>query len=133
MKASIFIVAVAVLSSGCATHQQESVSSIVFSSLPEEKAIYERLRVELIPLPATTPFDSDQKQREVYTEGFDEAWDWVISGTFLHGDRAFTGPTEQEKSWRAGWKDGYKIASDRWMQEFERWRKDRFPQSNSSP
>jgi hypothetical protein len=133
MKICFVIVAFGLLSFGCATRHEEIVSTNLISGDPVEQIIRERLQPEPIPLPATTPFDSDAKKQAAYLNGFRKAWDDVVSGAFLHATIGVSIPDGLEEPWRAGWKDGCKIAVDRWFQELKKWRKEYTSPPNSSP
>ena len=87
-----------------------------------ETVIRERLQQNPIPLPEKTPFDDNAEKRQAYLEGFSKARDVVVSGAFLHGTFGFSMPQGLEDPWKAGWKDGNKIAIDRWKQEDEKLR-----------
>jgi len=128
MKTYHVIIALITFGFGCATHH-ENVSLNLNGS---EKVIRQRLQDELIPFPQTTPFDSDAKKREAFLTGFCKAWDFVVSGDALHATMGVSIPNGFEESWNAGWKDGYKVASECWMREFEKLREHNARQ-NSSP
>lgn len=87
-----------------------------------EKAIYAALRSEPIPLPETTPYDTDDRQRLVFNDGFRSGWDCAVSGALLHG--TFGTPTdlaeEARKIWSAGWSAGAKMGRDRWLMESQK-------------
>jgi hypothetical protein len=84
-----------------------------------EKAIYAALKSEPVPLPQSTPYDSDVRQREAFNEGFRTGWDRAISGALAHG--TFGTPTnpprDLREAWSAGWKSGTKVGSERWFTE----------------
>jgi len=124
MKTYISIIAFSVLSFGCAIQGQKTVSSAMTSGIPFEKKTSEYLQQQPIPFPQMTPFDSDAKKREVYLTAFSKAWNFVASGSALHGTIGVSIPNGFEESWNAGWKDGYKIASDHWMRELEKLREE---------
>lgn len=132
MKIHILTIALTVLSFGCATQRQETVSHNVMSGVPFEKEISEFLQQQPIPFPQTTPFDSDAKKRDVYLTAFSKAWDYVVSGNALHGTIGFSVPKGFKEPWNAGWKDGYQIASERWEQEFEKLRQTSTRDNSSS-
>ncbi|HEX5399276.1 MAG TPA: hypothetical protein VFY06_09530 [Verrucomicrobiae bacterium] len=113
MKNYFIIVALTALSFGCVTHRQ----SVSLNLNPNEETIRRRMQDELIPFPTITPFDSDAKKRQAYLTGFSRAWNFVASGSALHATAGFVIPSGFEEPWNSGWKDGYKIASDRWMAE----------------
>ena len=117
MKAIFAIIGVGLLSFGCVSRQEETISSSLLSGIPKEEIIGKRLQQEPIPLPATTPFDSDAINQEAYLSGFRKAWNYVVSGYFLHATIETSMPRGLEEPWKAGWKDGYKIGSYRWLQE----------------
>jgi len=87
-----------------------------------EKIISERLRENPVLLPDKTPFDDDMEKRQVYLAGFERARDFIVSGYFLHATIGLSRPKGFEEPWDAGWRDGTKLASDRWMQEAEKLR-----------
>ena len=99
---------------------QKPVASDTF----HEKAIYAALKIEPVPLPQSTPYDGDARQREAFNEGFRSGWDRAISGALLHG--TFGTPTDLPKvlqePWKAGWKSGTTVGSDRWIAESKRQR-----------
>jgi len=121
MRTYYLLLAFALLSFGCGTAREKTVS---LNLNPEEQIISQRLQQEPIPLPKTTPFDSDARKQEAYFSGFRKAWNFVISGNFLHGTMGVSIPDGLEEPWNAGWNDGYKIASDHWLQEFAKWRRE---------
>ena len=77
------------------------------------------------PLPESTPYDRDTRQREVFDAGFRAGWNCGISGSFLHG--TYGTPMELAKeardirtAWSAGWDAGLKMGADRWLRELKR-------------
>jgi len=81
-----------------------------------EKAIYAALKNEAVPLPQSTAYDGDVRQRKAFNEGFRSGWGAAISGALLHG--TFGTPTDE--AWSAGWKSGAKAGSDRRLAESKR-------------
>ena len=132
MNKYLVILALAVLSFGCAHRHQERVLINFDPDIPE-KIIRSRLLAEPIPFPKETPFDSDARKLEAYRNGFHLAWDCIASGVALHGTPVISKPVGFEEAWDLGWKDGNKISCERWMQEYEKWRKEKASQPNSSP
>jgi hypothetical protein len=125
MKTCAFIIVVAILSFGCATRRE----NVPLNLNANEEIIRQELKGELIPFPQTTPFDSDAKKRNAYLTAFSKAWNFVVSGDALHATVGFSIPSGFEEPWKVGWNDGYKIASDRWMQELEKLRNEHAHQS----
>ena len=104
---------------GCESSPPEKQAA---SDTFHENEIYAALKSEPVPLPQSTPYDGDVRQREAFNEGFRSGWDRAISGALLHG--TFGTPTDLPKDlrepWSAGWKSGTKVGSDRWFAESRR-------------
>ena len=101
---------------GC---RSNDASKPVALDMFHEKAIYATLRTEPIPLPKTTAYDGDDRQRQTFDDAFRSGWECAISGALLHG--TFGTPNDLAKEmrgvWSSGWDAGTKAGSDRWLKE----------------
>lgn len=123
MSKIIATIVVAIALAGCRSTQ--TVDPVTLNTF-YEKAIYDRLKNELDPLPTETPYGNDERQVEAFNDGFRRGWDCAISGALLHG--TFGTPTdlteETRRAWSAGWASGTKMGSGRWMKESQNLREE---------
>ena len=125
MKNYLLILVIAALSFGCATQEEPTSYNqdrLVLNTLNgNENLVRQNLRDELIPFPQTTPFDNENEKRQAYLTGYCKAWEFGVSGDFLHAFKGLPAlPPNIEEPWLKGWHDGLKISIDRWMGESER-------------
>jgi hypothetical protein len=78
-----------------------------------EREIFAVLKEEPVPLPRTTPYDADSRQRQVYLDGFRIGWPRAISGSFLHD--VFGVPSD--RICMEGSHSGFEMGLDRWHTE----------------
>ena len=98
--------------------------AVVASDSFHEQAIYAALKDVAVPLPQSTPYYADVRQRQSFTDGFRTGWEHAISGALLHGTFGTPAdlPDDMREAWAAGWKSGTKMGSDRWMAENQKLR-----------
>ncbi len=105
---------------GCRSGRVQPVALDSF----REQAIYASLKKEAVPIPASTPYDSEARRRQFFDDGFRAGWDCAISGALLHGTfgTPVDLPSDTRDAWTAGWRSGTKTGSDRWQTEHQKLR-----------
>lgn len=115
MRALITLLAACLLA-GCKT---QPPSQLAPSDHLHEQAIHAILKKAPVPAPRNTPYDSDERQRQAFTDGFRTGWDQAISGALLHG--TFAAPVDLaddlRTAWTRGWCSGIGAGIDRWQAE----------------
>ena len=76
----------------------------------DREAIYHELQSVPVPVPRTTPFDADDRQRDAYLMGFMKGWDMTIADD--HGDYDYFGATYLPEDLGPAWKAGHHAGSD---------------------
>jgi hypothetical protein len=84
-------------------------------------AIYNDLKKIPIPIPSTTPFDTNSLSRDTYLSAFREGWDFAISGRILYATQIAPAgmPSDLFSVWQAGACEGAKLGSEQLMAKLD--------------
>ena len=73
---------------------------------PDLVLLYNELQAVPVPVPRTTPFDADDRQRDAYLMGFMKGWEMGIQSVIGYGDYDYFGATHLPEDLAPAWKAG---------------------------